>query len=78
MMENISIKETVFGDYKVNFCIDPYDGQTIVWYAGHGDVGPIIKGKPEEVKEKFLEVMRLAESIRKLMYFKINDKFPNP
>nr|WP_298657098.1 hypothetical protein [uncultured Flavobacterium sp.] len=77
--EKIKILETIFETgsgkgYKVNYCIDPEDGQTIVWYAGEG--GPIIKGKSEEVKAKFLEAMMLAESVYKLRYFAKHGRFP--
>ncbi len=60
--------------YSVKLCTDPEDGLTIMWYSGAG--GPIIKGKPEEIKAKFLEAMGLADRVRKLRFFARHGKFP--
>jgi hypothetical protein len=77
-MEDIKILETIIETehgkgYKVNYCTDS-DGQIIMWYVGSG--GPIIKAKADEVKAKFLEAIRLSESVHKLRYFAKHGTFP--
>lgn len=81
-MEDIKILETIVETepgkgWKVNYCTDPDDKQIVMWYAGEG--GPIMKAETfSEVKAKFLEAMKLAESVYKLQYFAKHGRFPSP
>ena len=67
------IERQKIGDYEAIIMNDGL--YTVICSAGEG--GPVVSDKdPFKAVDKFHEAMALAQSVKKLMYFKEHGKFP--
>ena len=74
-MKKPKIKIETLGGNKVLIVDDEETGLTSISLIANG--GPIVSAATEmEAKVNFIQAMTVAESVRKLRYFKKHGKFP--